>query len=554
MKGFGFIGLLGCLFMLTACQRESILDDRPELALRLEFPASALTKADATEVPASAAETAIHDLKIWVFNSNDKSLVTSMELDASNLQDDFPQPGSVKRYSMKVSWDFAYLSPRPKVDVFVLANSASIGMESNREGGLRAKKVGNFNISTYEELEAANFGGTLFALDTKQTEVPDEGLPMSGVAKEMVISGEEPSLSIGKVSLVRAVSKIRFVFSQMKTEGAASEQETLRIDKIVLNGDRTGQDYEYKYPTSEYVFATPSAPRVGTQYSTSAVEFTQGPDNVALNQILIASSERPEFFSYRGQDGTTYESIIQEALNSQVPELTHCGTYYIRETDKNLSGTIYYSVIKGKGTSSETVIPKDPLPFTTSAEGDFSRNHTWTVYGYYISKRTMELSVNVMPWTKTDYVIDYSTSALIVTWKLSVMQQSVESIDPITGQKDHYTVHMKRNQPASAYLFVAAPQGGRLRVEPKGDTDAFRVSFGNTIPEEELRETTINPSLQNGRINITIDRNWDYPGSFAGKSITLQFKAYTPDKDPREIEGASECIDQIYHFTLPSSQ
>ena len=48
---------------------------------------------------------------------------------------------------------------------------------------------------------------------------------------------------------------------------------------------------------------------------------------------------------------------------------------------------------------------------------------------------------------------------------------------------------------------------------------------------------------------ITIDRNQDYSGDPSGKTITLSFKAYTPDGD-REISGASECIDQVYHFYL----
>ena len=58
-----------------------------------------------------------------------------------------------------------------------------------------------------------------------------------------------------------------------------------------------------------------------------------------------------------------------------------------------------------------------------------------------------------------------------------------------------------------------------------------------------------NPSKNGGRIDITIDRNKDYTGDPSGKTITLSFKAFTPDGD-REIAGATECIDQVYHFYL----
>ena len=64
-------------------------------------------------------------------------------------------------------------------------------------------------------------------------------------------------------------------------------------------------------------------------------------------------------------------------------------------------------------------------------------------------------------------------------------------------------------------------------------------------------EATIDPTLNSGRIDILIDRNRDpeYTVDPTGCTITLEFTAFTPDGD-REISGASECIDQIYHFYL----
>jgi hypothetical protein len=92
-------------------------------------------------------------------------------------------------------------------------------------------------------------------------------------------------------------------------------------------------------------------------------------------------------------------------------------------------------------------------------------------------------------------------------------------------------------------LYVTTPQGGKLEIIKEGaisDVEAFSVTPG---------EATINPSKNGGRIDIIIDRNSDYSGDPSGKTITLTFKAYTPDGD-REIAGASECVDQVYHFYL----
>ena len=36
----------------------------------------------------------------------------------------------------------------------------------------------------------------------------------------------------------------------------------------------------------------------------------------------------------------------------------------------------------------------------------FARNHTWTVYGYFISNRTLQLAVTALPWDKNNYTIE----------------------------------------------------------------------------------------------------------------------------------------------------
>ena len=84
-----------------------------------------------------------------------------------------------------------------------------------------------------------------------------------------------------------------------------------------------------------------------------------------------------------------------------------------------------------------------------------------------------------------------------------------------------------------------------------GESDAFDVWFTDE-PTRKTRETTIDPYKNSGRIDISIDHTLDesYSGTGSGQSITLSFKAFTPDGD-REIDGASDCIDQVYHFILP---
>lgn len=513
MKALRFISAAILALALVSCEREPLeTSATASLDITLEIPASSMgtTKADVGEIPAWETENAIHDLKIWVFNSSTKEKVASLELDSTNPADDFPQAGSVKRYALPVSWDFAYARPRPRVDIFVMANSSAFGSTLNEE-------------STWTQVNDATFGSSsVFSTLSATSVVPDEGLPMSGVAKNKLVSGEEPSLKTATVKLERAVSKIRFYFCQMKTESNnPSDLEILTIDDITINGGLI--------PEKEYIFAE-SAPSVVTSAYETAPMVTAGTNP-------IASSETPELYSWGGEDGPTYEQILSDGVYVK-EELTPNGVFYLRESDKPLTGTIHYTVTKGLEQRHGT------KNFTMSQAGDFSRNHTWVLYGYYVSNRTLELSVNVLPWNKGDYNITFSTDALMVTQKFTVLDKTVASILPVSGMKDHYNVTLYSNQPASAYLYVATPENGKLQIIPTGEAGSENAFIVTPLKAD------IDPGNNNGRIDITIDRNPDYQGVHSGKSIVINFKAFTPDEE-REIPGASECIDQVYHFILP---
>ena len=505
--------------LVAACQREPyITQNTPVITLTLQVPSPTIVKAT---VPASEAETAIHDLKIWVFRSDNHELVTHLELTAG----EFPQPGSVKRYSLPVSWDFALADERPKVDVYVLANSASIGQESLYAGNPSATKP----VSSWADVSSATFSN--FAPSEKIVSVLEEkGLPMSGVAKELTISGEAPSLSISSVSLERCVSKVRFLFSQIKTVSAENPsilEETVSVERIELDGSTV--------PTSESVFAL-SAPHVSDTYGTGTVNF------MGDTPLVAGVSETPEAYAYPAGQSTpaAYEQVVSDALAAG--EIAGVGGFYMRESDRKISGVIHYKVTNKNGESRTGTVP------FTLPDANFPRNHTWTVYGYYVTNRSLQLSVNVLPWDKSDYDIEFSTASLMVTHKLAVLDYSVESIDRI-GTTDEYNVTLKRNRPASAYLNVVTPKGGKLQLVVNGDQDAFDVWFTDEN-NRNARETTIDPDSYNGLINISIDRNSSYSGVTTGKSVTLSFTATTPDGE-REIEGASECIDQIFNFILP---
>lgn len=485
-----------------------------DLNITLEFPASMATKSDVGQVPASDAENAVYDLTLWVFRSNDHEFVCSLRLPEEDSEAGFPQSGTVRRYTLPVPSSFAL--ERPKIDVYVLVNAASVGKKDLR------------NSEDWDEVSTAFFGEDFFGPQQQCTSVPTSGLPMSGVRTNLSIQGKEPSLSVGTIPITRAVSKLRYVFSQLYTEAEDDELEKVYIDRIVLDGDQI--------PVGEKVFSESGAAIVSEAGYVSGTMVTSGPEDA------INTSVSPERYTYAGQNGPTYERLIQDGISGGMLTQVGAGAIYLRESDKALKGTVYYRVQKG----SEEPVEK-PLSFSMNAPGDFSRNHTWTLYGYYVSGRTMELAVTALPWDWNRFTIDFSVSSLMVTDKLKVDGSTVNGVVS-TGVKDHYYVYLKPHQAARAYLYVATPMGGQLQVIPVEATPGAANAFKVTMGESGSQETNINPDKDKGRIDIYVDRNDDYVGETSGKMITLSFKAFINE---REIPGASETIDQIYYFVLP---
>jgi hypothetical protein len=268
--------------------------------------------------------------------------------------------GEGATYQLPVSDDFA--SRKPSVNVYVQAN-----VTANNCG------VGTLNKeTTYEELMAGakitkDLTKDYFGLGNLVRSVPDEGLPMAGKLTVQPVVGEAPALRVGTpiqvatVPLTRAVSKLRFVFA--KTTG----QPTVSITSIRMNAEMI--------PDEEYLFTTPQS----MTYNENV--------GALLSQAIedIAATANPTDYIYFDQEAQAYEDLINGA------GLTVHGPIYLRESDKQLSGTISYTI---DGTEQE------PVEFQMQQAGDFLRNHTWIVYAYYAGSGRLQVqSLYVKDWS-----------------------------------------------------------------------------------------------------------------------------------------------------------
>lgn len=372
------------LLMTVACSssdeegQESGADKKPVmLAIYVYAPEQAAaaqkkaaqTRGDVGEVDANpAAEGEIKSLKIWIYESESGDSVRYFETkDVAALNQ-----GQGTTYQIPVSDDFA--KNKPDVDVYVMANvtNANCGVETDKD-------TERDDLMTGAKIVESKFG-----LSPLTTEVPTDGLPMAGYLTTQPVVGDAPALRVGDlnavstVPLTRAVSKLRFVFA--KTTG----QPTVSITSIKMN--------ENMIPDVEYLFKKPES--VTITYNTDEGE-------LLLSDIDdIAETDDPTDYIYFNQDAQEYEDLINEAASKQPkPEVTVSGPIYLRESDRQLAGTITYTIDNG-----------DPqtVDFAMQQAGDFSRNHTWIVYAYYAGSGGLQVqSLYVKDWSGKEMSYDF---------------------------------------------------------------------------------------------------------------------------------------------------
>lgn len=390
--------LMLLLLLLTACSKSSSdgSDEpepdkkRPVLKIYVFPPDQPVVTRAGDDVNASDAENKIHNLHVWVFENHatestpndDGKLVGHISL--NNV--DIASTGST--VTMEISDALADKINNPDddvyVDVYVAANVSSTNCGLTLDAS-----------TTRNELKDKLIKSDYFGVSNLIKEVPADGLPMSGVMKNKKITGTGPvyqvseeSGGLANVRLVRAVSKIRFIFS-MSTENP----DNVAVNSISLDGS--------VLPKEEYLFLEDDFDKAGTQKWRVNVKAPYDEnDYVSATTLVtvpagtqIARNDSPTSYTYQnGTSGQDYEDLINTGVSQG--KLTDMGTFYLRESDRALTGTISYKI--------NTNAIQTPA-FAMSGPGDFSRNHTWIVYAYFISSGDLIMGmVEIKNWTSVE--------------------------------------------------------------------------------------------------------------------------------------------------------
>ena len=330
----------------------------------------AITRSDNGNVAAdSDNEKKISSLHIWVFRHSDGTLMGYLNPDVTSLS-------ATGNAMYQIVMPDEFVTTKPNVDVYVLANVTAAKCDlsaldqSVSRSQLEGILIGHKDASDY------------YGLTTLVTEAPTVGLPMSGVLKNQPVYGEAPVLRIGTsehiatLQLVRAVSKMRFVFSR-------ADDRNYVVNNIILDGGTM--------PTQEYLFLDGAYPtyRLKVKKANGVTVYEELSTKLIENVTVNNKCDDPSEYAYVSGDGQDYENTINTAVTKE--KVSDLGRFYLRESDIKLTGKINYKV--DEGSSKEAT-------FSMKADGDFSRNHTWIVYAYFMNGNLLNVNVvDVKSWT-----------------------------------------------------------------------------------------------------------------------------------------------------------
>ncbi len=355
--------------------------DLAQIDLYLYFPEEqSHTRAEEPFVNGIALENEIKTLQIWVFDHTSHDRIAYHE--DANIVASGTQRIQFGIEGVSTNEEImAFADAHTSADVFVVINGASISSTDFKKE------------TSYNDLDGYKLSGNQFGVSSPISN-PENGLPMSGIDKDAPITRQGKIFTVRQgtsINVVRAVSKVRFVFTRSKY------MDNVEIQSVTLNGGLIAKEEKF-FTTSidgNHVIAATITPN---QYEADAIsyggltaeEIKWHPDPLSLAWNPTNTEQTPQ----------SWENAINNAIANE--QATEFGRTYLRETDKRLSGTIVYKNTAGGYT---------PLPFEM-AEDDpyapsyFFRNHTWTILGYFINGQ-LQLRVIVQRWTHYIENVDY---------------------------------------------------------------------------------------------------------------------------------------------------
>lgn len=346
------------------------------------------------------SESDFHSIKVWVFQSGTNEDANPIAYKEEALKDINGSYNLQLRFLRKIAGKDV-----ENIDLYILANSESTNIKSKLSGK-------DFSSITRKELQNISFDSTFGIQENgnpQNTKVPETGLPIShaitniSVEKHVGTTEAEAETKGIKIPLVRAVSKLHFYFARKTGTDANTSQ--VKVTRIEVEGNTI--------PTASYVFpdeaiynengynqnvTSQKYDNAGTTYVPTTLKLA-GVENKDIREV-----DNPESFIKKSdQSAQEYlDAFKQAGIDSH-------DLCYLRETNKAIRGTIWYSLDGGATEKHET--------FNIPSEGNAIRNRELVVYGYFLNGQMGKLTVTptIQEWKDggTFDFIDASTNVVI---------------------------------------------------------------------------------------------------------------------------------------------
>lgn len=429
------------------------------------------------------AESDIHSIKVWVFKSG-----TGASANPIAYKEDTPTAvgGATANGSYTLSLRFLRKingEELKNIDLYILANSESTNMADKLKGkDLRSITRADLQGVTFDD----PFGITAEG-KAQTTEVPtDKGLPISRAITNIEIANHVADTEIeakGKeisIPLVRAVSKLHFYFARK----ANANTENVKVTRIEIDGE-TFPTASYIFPDEEeYTKADANKAATSNKYGTPSYVSTllklDGVENAGIKEV-----EDP--LTYVQGPGETAQTYM-DRMNTEIGEHN---LSYLRETNKPITGKIYYQLTDGSIEKSQG--------FTIPSSGNAIRNRELVVYGYFLQGGALCLDWQVMPWNKVTSEISWSNvKCQMYAWQtgstLNPQGGDAEGLYclvnyPRYQDKDHNSLEDAKSG-AAFYFKVESPAGLVWKAHLTNPTE-FAFNYGKSTESTNCVSTGI---------------------------------------------------------------
>ena len=420
-------------------------------------------------------ESDIHNIKVWVFKTG-----TGGEAKPIAYKEDTPTAVGGSTVNSKYTLNLRFLrkingEELKNIDLYILANSESTNMADKLNGK-------NLRSITRAELQGVTFDnpfGITAEGKAQTTEVPnDKGLPISRAITNIELANHVADTEIeamGKgisIPLVRAVSKLHFYFARK----ANANTENVKVTRIEIDGG-TFPTESYIFPDEEeYTKADANKAATSGKYGTPSYD----PTPLKLDGVEYTGIKEVE-------DPLTYKRGEIETAQAYMDRMnTKIGGHnlsYLRETNKPITGKIYYLLADGSIEKSKE--------FKIPSSGNAIRNRELVVYGYFLKGGTFCLDWQVMPWNKVTSEISWSN----VNCQMYAWHKTSPSATKGDEEGKYCLVNFPRYENDKHNSLVAKSSGAAYYIKVDGptglvwkahltNTDDFKFTYGSSIENE----------------------------------------------------------------------